>query len=439
MNQVKSARSEVKAPRLPKDLGLPVFPWDTLAPFKKQALAHPQGLVDLSVGTPVDDTPLAVQQALQAAANSPGYPTVYGAVELREAIAKWCQEIRGSKVVTAKNCFPTVGSKELVANLGWQLGLGKEDKILFPEVAYPTYDICARLCGAEGIAVGHDYTQWPTDATLVWINTPGNPDGWVADEEWLAQVIVWAWENDVVLASDECYAQLGWDLPLGQEITPSILTDSVLDKAQSLATQRWRNPAQAAQKAAGADRLLMVYSMSKQSNLAGYRASFVAGDQQLIMALVGVRKHAGFMVPMPNQQALQAALNAQNDALEQRERYRQRRVKLLAACEKSGLVNHPDSRAGLYLWMTLGRGALAVETQNFSQTTVTPAQSVINKATSADHSLDWQLVEKFSELGILVAPGEFYGPAAAGYVRIALSASDEKIASACERLSNYYF
>src|SRR6476469_8186434 len=365
---------------------LPDFPWDSLAPFKERASAVSGGLVDLSVGTPVDPTPLVVQEALQAAADAPGYPQTYGTPRLREAVATWFARRRGVPDVDPDGVMPTIGSKELVAWLPTLMGLGPGDIVGFPGVAYPTYDVGARLAGAtpqvvDGLAALGPLTP-STTPKLLWLNTPSNPTGQVLGIEHLAKVVAWARAHGVVVASDECYAELDWREGSTEPTTPSILDPRVTGGSH--------------------EGLLAVYSLSKQSNLAGYRAAFVAGDVALVRRLLEVRKHAGLIVPWPVQQALTVALGDDAHVAEQKARYAARRAELRTAVEAFGLrVDHSD--AGLYLWATRGEDA-------------------------------WATVDALSRRGILAAPGTFYGKAGREHVRIALTATDERIAAAAERL-----
>ncbi len=381
-------------------LSLPDFPWDSLAPYKERASAVSAtelfpgggtGLVDLSVGTPVDPTPSLVRAALTAAGDAPGYPQTWGTADLREAVARWFAERRGVPDVDPAAVLPTVGSKELVAWLPLTMGLGPGDVVAFPRIAYPTYDVGARLAGATSMPMDALTSLGPpTSATtpkLLWLNSPSNPTGKVLGIEHLAKVVDWARANGVVVASDECYAELDWrPRDAGSREPPT--TPSILDP-----------------RVAGGSHegLLSVYSLSKQSNLAGYRAAFVAGDPRLVAALLEVRKHAGMMVPWPVQRAMLAALGDARHVVEQRARYAVRRERLLAAVEGYGL-SIEDSEAGLYLW-----------------------------ATAAEDS--WTTVSRLADRGILVAPGTFYGAAGARHVRIALTASDERIEAAACRLA----
>lgn len=380
---------------------LPDFPWDSLAPAKERARAFSssdpalgEGLADLSVGTPVDPTPQVLQDALTAAADAPGYPQTWGTPDLREGIAAWFARRRGVPDLDPDGVLPTVGSKELIAWLPTLLGLGAGDVVGFPTVAYPTYDVGARIAGATPFAADATTAFGPTTPSsapkLLWLNSPSNPSGKVLGVEHLAKVVAWARQRGVVVASDECYAELDWrsEEERGQSFAQLPTTPSILDPRVNGGSH---------------EGLLAVYSTSKQSNLAGYRAAFVAGDPALVGRLLEVRKHAGMIVPWPVQRALLAAVSDDEHVAAQRERYRARREVLRRAVEGFGL-RVDDSDAGLYLWATAGEPCRAT-------------------------------IDRLAERGILATPGEFYGPASREHVRIALTATDERIAIAAARLS----
>ena len=152
------------------------YPWDAVAPYAARAARHPDGLVDLSIGSPVDETPDVVRTALAAATDAHSYPQTVGTPALREAIAAWYARRRGVPGLTPAHVLPTVGSKELVALLPLLLGLGPGDVVVHPRAAYPTYEVGARLVGATPTAAD-DPAEWPAATRLVWVNSPGNPDG----------------------------------------------------------------------------------------------------------------------------------------------------------------------------------------------------------------------------------------------------------------------
>ncbi|MBS2964909.1 succinyldiaminopimelate transaminase [Actinocrinis puniceicyclus] len=369
---------------------LPQFPWDRLKPYAAMADAHPGGRVDLSVGTPVDPTPQSARRALAAAADAPGYPTTHGTGRLRDAAADWMRRALGASVDPV-SVLPLIGSKELVAGLPALLGLGVGAAVAYPAPAYPTYEIGALLCGASPVPVtdGQLLDRWigadeaPEELRLLWLNSPGNPHGRVHSARTLGEIVAWARARGVLVVADECYISLGWEAtePV------SVLHPDVCGGAHG--------------------GLLAVHSLSKRSNLAGYRSAFLAGDPAAVAQLLEVRKHAGMMMPAPVQAATAAALDDDEHAAEQKERYRSRRLILRAALEGAGFrIDH--SEAGLYLWAS--------------------------RVVDGQPQPCWDTVAHLADLGILVAPGAFYGPGGEHHVRVALTATDERVAAAAARL-----
>jgi succinyldiaminopimelate transaminase len=375
---VSSLTSTASTGRAAWSARLPDFPWDTIAAERALAESHPGGIVDLSVGTPVDPTPAVVREALRAAADAHGYPTTHGSAALREAAVGWLSRRFGVTGLDPAAVLPTIGSKELVAWLPTLLGLGPGDVVAVPQLAYPTYDVGARLAGADVAVADGLLGLGPARVSLVWINSPSNPTGRVLPVAHLRKVVAWARERGAVVASDECYLELGWDT------TPvSVLHPDVCDGDHT--------------------GVLAVHSLSKRSNLAGYRAGFVAGDPALVAGLLAVRKHAGMMVPEPVQAAMTAALCDDDHVAVQRAVYARRRTTLRDAFEAAGFrIDH--SEAGLYLWVT--------------------------RDEPAGQTVGW-----LARRGILVAPGTFYGTAGDRHVRVALTATDERVAQVRARLA----
>lgn len=360
---------------------LPEYPWQQLKPFSALAAQHPGGAVDLSVGSPVDPTPKVIQDAFVAAANAPGYPSTAGSLELREALVEWFARRRAVPGLTPDNVMPTIGSKEFISFLPMYLGMGPGDAVVQPQAAYTAYAVGAALVGAECISED-DPTKWPANAKLIWINSPGNPDGKVLDVDFLRRAVSRAREIGALLASDECYAELGWDGKWATDVIPSILDPRVIE--------------------GNLDGVLAIYSLSKQSNLAGYRAAFAAGEAGLVKAIVNLRMHSGMNTPAPVQKAMIAALRDEAHVAEEREVYRKRREILLEAVRGYGFeVSH--SEAGLYLWATLGEDC-------------------------------WDTVKRMADIGIVVVPGTFYGDYSPEHVRFSITATDSNIAEAAKRL-----
>jgi succinyldiaminopimelate transaminase len=356
---------------------LPEYPWDELAPIAEKARAFPGGAVDLSVGTPVDPVPAIIQDALVAAANAPGYPLTAGTPALRAAAAGWLARSHDVEVDPA-SVLPVIGTKEFIAWLPVMLGLGQSDTVLYPSLAYPTYDIGARLAGASSHPAD-SLDDAPASSRLLWVNSPSNPTGRVLSVPALRDAVTWARAHGCVLASDECYIELGWTATPVSVLHPSVCGDSP-------------------------DGLLGVFSLSKRSNLAGYRAGFVTGDPVLMRQLLLVCRQAGLIMPAPVQAAMTVALSDDTHAAEQKARYAARRAVLATGLTAAGFrIDH--SEAGLYLWAT--RPGLDC----------------------------WAACELLaSECGILAGPGSMYGPAGTSHIRVALTATDERVAAAGQRL-----
>lgn len=360
---------------------LPDFPWDQLTQYAEQARAHPDGIVDLSIGTPVDPTPQVAQAALAAAADSPGYPLTIGIPEVRQAVVDWLAGTHGVTGLGLDQVLPLIGSKEFISNLAAHLGLGPGDVIGYPALAYPTYEVGAAYVGATPVATDSLTSFGPETPKLLWINSPSNPSGRVLPKAHLKKVVDWCRERGVLLVSDECYLDCVWEGEAVSVLHPDVCGGST-------------------------DGILVVHSLSKRSNLAGYRCGFVAGDRAVIAELLAVRKNLGLLMPGPTQRAMAAVLGDEDHVVVQHERYRARRTKLRAALEAAGYtIEH--SEASLYLWTTKG----------------------------PDGPDCWSIVAELAAQGILVAPGAFYGTAGAHHVRLALTATDERVDAAVARLT----
>jgi len=304
---------------------LPDFPWDALAPYAAKAREFPDGVIDLSQGTPVDSTPELIQSALRANSDSPRYPVTAGTKELQDAIRNWAINHLGA--TGDFDVLPVIGSKELVA---WLPTFLQSKSVIYPEVAYPTYLVGALLAQAQPIAVQVNAATWPA-GDFAWINSPSNPTGRVHSEEELRAALKWSRDNSATLICDECY------IDFGDSATPSSLL-KYTDGDNS--------------------NVLVVHSLSKRSSMAGYRGAFLIGDRNLIAQIREVRKHAGMMVPLPIQCAMVAALSDETHVQEQRARYNSRRSILAPALKAAGF-RIDDSAAGLYIWCTRSEDAWA--------------------------------------------------------------------------------
>ncbi|MET0629108.1 MAG: succinyldiaminopimelate transaminase [Acidimicrobiia bacterium] len=372
----------------------PPYPHDRLGELKARAAAAPGGLVDASVGTPIDPMPdVAVRALVDAATGATGYPATIGSAPYRAAAAAWIAR-RFACAVTPDEVVACIGTKELVASLPRALSLRdpSRDVVLYPAASYPTYAMGATLAGLRAVPVPVD-DGWRIDlgrvapadaerALVLWLNDPSNPTGATATADELRASVAWARERGIIVASDECYAEFTYD-------DHGAPTDPVTALF------------------AGTDGVLAVHSLSKRSNMAGLRAGFVAGDAELVTYLGEVRKHGGLMTPAPVQAAATAALGDDEHVHAQQARYARRRAMALPALEARGLV-HDGGPSTFYLWLRTASGP----------------------------SDGWAIAADLAETGLLVAPGDIYGDAGATHARIALTLTDAQVALACERLAS---
>ena len=361
------------------------YDWSRIAEYKRTAASVPGGMVDLSVGSPVDSVPLSVRGALTAASDDPnayGYPATAGTAELRAAISDWFRDRRGVDLGAINaGIVPTVGSKEAVALMASLLHLGPGDVVVQPRVSYPTYEIGTQLAGATVLKVDDisDVSSWRNvpNVKAVWVNSPCNPTGETLSVEWLYEIVAAARQIGAVVLSDECYAMLDWR----GDAAPCALNPQVCEGT--------------------ANGVLVLYSLSKQSNMAGYRAAFIAGDYSLVSRMTAIRKQIGQIIPGPVQAAMAEALRDTDSMREQKSRYERRLTALVQALRAYG-YDAEMPQGALYVWV---------------------------KARSGDC---WQDMADLAQLGVVPSPGEFYG--APDYLRFSATATDEAIVDACRRL-----
>ena len=370
----------------------PPYPHDRLDDLREVGEAVPGGMVDCSIGTPVDPMPdVAVRALVDAAGSATGYPPSIGTGALREAAAAWIGWRFGVEV-SPSAVIACIGTKEVVAGLPRMLSLRdpSRDTVLYPGVSYPTYAMGAELAGLRAVPVPVD-ERWhlqldavdPDDARralVLWLNDHANPTGAAASLDEMKAAVAWARAHGAIVASDECYAEFTFD-EAGDPTDPVTALHG------------------------GHEDVLVVHSLSKRSNMAGLRTGFIAGDPQLVSYLGEVRKHAGFMVPAPVQAAAAAALKDNEHVVAQRARYAARRQRLLPALESFGLV-HDGGPSTFYLWLRDVRG----------------------------ESDGWAIADRMAAVGTLLAPGALYGPEGAHHARLAMSITDDQVELVVNRL-----
>ena len=359
----------------------PPYPYDRLDAYQKMASEFDGGIVDLSIGTPCDPPPQAVIDALAGSGSERGYPASIGSENLRRSIARWMGR-RFAIDVPISRIAACIGTKEFVATTPQYMKLRRpgRDTVIYPAVAYPTYEMGATLAGLRALPVpmnaeGHmDFASLSEDdiarALMVWVNSPSNPTGGLDDLKYAAN---WGRKHDIPVFSDECYAEFTWGT------SPQTILQH------------------------GLDGVIAVHSLSKRSNLAGVRVGFYSGDAEIVDYLKEVRKHAGFMVPGPAQAAGVAALDDDEHVRVQRDRYMSRLEMMAKTLTAWSGIDIALPAGGFYLWFNAGDA--------------------------------WEFTEKLArEGGALVSPGDFYGAGGSHNVRVAVVQPDAKLAMVAKRL-----
>ncbi|MEP7203833.1 MAG: aminotransferase class I/II-fold pyridoxal phosphate-dependent enzyme [Ilumatobacteraceae bacterium] len=359
----------------------PPYPYDRLDRLMPIAQAHDGGVVDLSIGTPCDPPLDSVVAALSTSNAERGYPPSIGSDPLRQAIRAWLDRRFGIDVPLSQ-LAACVGTKELVATAPQYLRLRtpSKDTVLYPAVAYPTYEMGATLSGCRGVPVACradgalDFSSISdadaARALMLWVNSPSNPTGALTD---LGEAAAWGRRHHVPVFSDECYVEFTWDGP----------ASTILHH--------------------GLDGVVAVHSLSKRSNLAGLRVGFYAGDADIVGYLKEVRKHVGMLVPGPAQAAAVVALGDDAHVVVQRDRYRRRLERLGKVFSAWSGIDVPFPAGGFYLWFDAGDG--------------------------------WEFAERLArEGGALVSPGDFYGAGGKQNVRAAVVQPDDRIERVAMRL-----
>jgi aspartate/methionine/tyrosine aminotransferase len=420
------------------------YDWGKLAAAKDVAQHAPHGMIDLSVGSPVDGVSQSVQEALSASADNAdahGYPATQGTPALRTAIADWFLNCRNIDLQALHaGAVPTLGSKEAVSLMASFLHLGDGDVVVQPRISYPTYEIGSQLAGAEVLKVDDvaDVESWRhvPGVKAIWVNSPNNPTGGVLPMARMASIVAAARDIGATVLSDECYALMSWDESRGTQTSSAILEhhadrenyplehhadrenypglkDSTTLDNHAFALAHDTSPAGehdavsalSANVCMGrADNILVLYSLSKQSNMAGYRTAFIAGDNTLIEPMTAYRKQIGQIIPGPIQSAMVAALRDVDTLHAQKTRYRNRLLELVEALRAYG-YEAAMPQGALYVWV---------------------------RSVSGDC---WHDIDELAKLGIIASPGEFYG--AREYLRFSVTASDDDITAACARLTTH--
>jgi succinyldiaminopimelate transaminase len=359
--------------------GLKTYPFVRLTEAKRRLTAAGVPILDFGAGEPREETPLFIREAMAAAVTPLStYPATDGLPELRSAIAAWVSRRFGVALDADTEVLPTLGSKEAIFSLAQALA---GDLVAVTKPAYPVYERGAAFAGKEVLELPlvasagflPDLDAVPADVwrrvSVLWLNYPNNPTAATAPLEFYERAAALAREHDFVVAGDEAYSELYF----GGSAPGSIL--QVADRTNVIAFN----------------------TLSKRSSMPGYRTGFVAGDPQLIAALKHFRPNVGVAPIEFVQRAAAVAWGDEAHVDEVRDRYRAKRDILLPVLERLGLRS-AGGDATFFLWLDAGADADA-------------------------------LAARWLEAGVVVAPGSFFGPEGAGFLRFALVPTVEE----CER------
>jgi succinyldiaminopimelate transaminase len=343
-------------------------------------------LYDFGLGDPVERTPAFIREALTAAVPEQGrYPTVRGDPALRGAIAGYLRRRFGVDLDPEREILPTSGSKEAVFHLPLAvIDRAAPDRVaVFPDPSYPAYARGTLLAGGEAcaVALGEDwrFRPWELDPALldrtrlIFLNTPHNPSGAVTPLPDLRRIHALCVERDILLVSDECYADL-----YDRDPPPSALQ-------------------------VGTRNVIAVHSLSKRSGMTAYRSGFLAGDARWIEILHRMRANPG-VAPQAFVNAAAAAAWADDAHAEERRRiFAAKRARMRAFLEQAGFRVAPGE-ATFYLWF---------------------------QAPDGD---DRAYVARLERAGVVATPGSTLGSTAAGrgWVRLAMAPAPEICEAAIE-------
>jgi succinyldiaminopimelate transaminase len=371
--------------------GMATYPFVRLDEAKAAALARGAQVIDFGAGEPREETPpfirRAVAEAIEAEPVS-GYPKAEGLPALRAAIATWVGRRFGASLDADAEVVPTLGSKEAIFHLAQVVG-GPGARVATTTPGYPVPARGAMFAGSDVVELrlepergwlpDLDAVDWDRVAIL-WLNSPNNPTAVAAPLEFYERAAALARAHGFVLACDEAYSELWFE------------GDA---------------PASALQ-VADRTNVVVFNTLSKRSSMPGYRSGFAAGDAELIAALKRFRPNVGTAPPTFVQRAAVTAWGDEEHVVETRARYAAKRDVILPAFERAGL-ERAGGDASFFLWLRV----------------------------PSNGDAEAYALRLLDDLGIVVAPGPFFGPGGEGHVRAALVPTLDECRRAAELLASW--
>ncbi|WP_448584733.1 LL-diaminopimelate aminotransferase [Thermocrinis sp.] len=372
---------------------LPPYLFAQIDRKKREKIAQGADVIDLGVGDPDIPTPKPVIEAMKRAVEKPEnhrYPSYEGMLSFRQAVASWYKRRFGVDLDPQKEVITLIGSKEGIAHFPLAF-VNPGDVVLCPDPAYPVYKIGTLFAGGEPYILPlkeennflPDFKSVPKEvlkrAKIIWVNYPNNPTSAKATKEFYKELIEWAKENNIIVASDLAYSEIYF----GEEKPISILE---IEGAKDVAIE--------------------FHSLSKTYNMTGWRLGMAVGNEKLIAGLGKVKTNVDSGQFQAIQEAGIAALNMPEQEVQNiRDIYRERRKVMMEALGQAGLEVYP-SDVTFYLWVKVPKGYSSA-----------------------------QFVERLlEECAIVCTPGNGFGQHGEGYFRISLTVSTERLLEAADRI-----
>lgn len=372
---------------------LPPYVFARLDELKARAREQGLDLIDLGMGNPDGSAPQPAIEAAIAALQNPanhGYPPFEGTASFRRAITTWYKRRYGVDLDSDSEALPLLGSKEGLTHLALAY-INPGDLVLVPSPAYPPHFRGPVIAGGKvHTLILKPENDWLIDlaaipdsvaeqAKILYFNYPSNPTGATAPREFFEEVVAFARRYQILLVHDLCYAELAFD---GYQ--PTSLLE--IDGAKEIGVE--------------------FHTMSKTYNMAGWRVGFVVGNRHVIQGLRTLKTNLDYGIFAALQSAAQTALQLPDDYLHSvQERYRKRRDFLVEGLAELGW-NVAKPKAAMYLWVPCPPG---------------------------EGSTDFAL-NVLQKTGVVVTPGNAFGPGGEGYVRVSLIADCDRLAEALRRL-----
>jgi LL-diaminopimelate aminotransferase len=366
---------------------------------RKKALKQAEGVdvISLGIGDPDMPTPQRIVDAMAAAIANPKnhqYPAYAGSKPYRTACAEWMRRRFSVDLDPDTEILALIGSKEGIAHL-FPAFIDVGDVTLVPGVGYPVYHTGGILIGGETHWMPmNDDNDWLADfestpadvlarAKMMFLSYPNNPSAAIAPVEYFDRAIAFAREHDILLVHDNAYSEIGFD----GYVPPSLL-----------------------ERPGARDVAIELFSCSKAYNMTGWRVAFAAGNADAIKALGTVKSNidSGIFTAVQDA-AIEAMLGPQDDVAEMSALYQRRRDIVMQTLSSIGLSARL-SKGTIYVWARIPEGYTSAEY----------AGLVLDRA------------------GVIVAPGNAYGPDGEGYIRISLATPDDRLGEALKRIADAF-